>query len=85
MVANQPTLLGRIAITLAIIVPVGLILLIGTWGVILIPPIVVGSAAPLFVLNYIIWGHAFSLMYRDEAMMNVGNSAPTQNAAPEPI
>ena len=64
---HQPTLLGRISITLLFIivsVPVGFLLILGTWGTILVPFVVAFYAAPLFLLHYVVWGRALSRKLR---------------------
>jgi hypothetical protein len=60
---SKPTLLGRVAIMLAIVIigiPVAFILTLGTWGMIWIPLIVAAVAAPVFGLHYLTWGRHFS-------------------------
>jgi hypothetical protein len=64
----RPTFLGRLSIILLTIVfgvPVACILIIGTWGTILVPLVVAIYAAPLFLLNYVVWGHALSQKLRE--------------------
>jgi len=64
----KPTFLGRVSIVLLTIVfgiPIGCILIVGTWGTILVPLVVAIYAAPLFLLNYVVWGHAFSRALRE--------------------
>jgi len=70
MKAHKPTSLARLSITLLVVivgVPAAYILLIGTWGTILIPFIVALYAAPLFLLNYVIWGRWLLRRLRDAA------------------
>jgi hypothetical protein len=69
MPAREPTFLGRLSILLMVIifgVPAGWLLIIGTWGTILIPLVVAAYAAPLFALHYVVWGRALSRRLRQE-------------------
>ena len=69
MPARNPTFLGRLSIVLMVIifgVPVGWLLIIGTWGTILIPFVVTAYAAPIFALHYVVWGRALSRRLRLE-------------------
>ena len=63
MVRHQPTLLGRLSILLVVIVagvPAAFLLILGTWGTILIPLVVAAYAAPLFALHDVVWGRALT-------------------------
>ena len=63
MPVRKPTFLGQLSIVLTVIifgVPAGWLLIIGTWGAILIPFVVAAYAAPLFGLHYVVWGRALS-------------------------
>ena len=56
-------MLGRISIVLLVIivcVPTGYLLVLGTWGTILVPLVVACYATPLFLLHYVLWGRALS-------------------------
>jgi hypothetical protein len=70
MAAHRPTFLGRLSIALLIFVvgvPAGYLLILGTWGVVLVPLVVAVYAAPLFAFHYVLWGRAYSRRIRMEA------------------
>ncbi len=59
MSKHRPTLLGRIAITLAVLIigiPAAFFLIAGSWGLVLIPVVVAYYAYPWFFLNRLLWG-----------------------------
>ena len=63
MPKHQPTVLGRLSIGLLIVIvgiPAGFLLILETWGTVLILLVVAVYAAPLFLLHYLLWGRAFS-------------------------
>jgi hypothetical protein len=71
MPVHQPTVLGRISIALLVIivcVPTGFLLVLGTWGTILVPLVVAFYATPLFLLHYVVWGRAVSRKLRAAAI-----------------
>ena len=80
MATHKPTFLGRLSITLLILifgVPVGYLLLMFSWGVIGIPFVVALYAAPWFLLHYFVWGRAFSKQLEFETERTVGCSDST--------
>ena len=70
MPEHKSTFLGRLSVGLLIIVfgvPASWLLIIGTWGTILIPLVVAAWAAPLFAVHYVVWGRVLShRLRRDE-------------------
>jgi hypothetical protein len=86
MAKHKPTFLGRLSISLLVIIiglPIGYLLLIGTWGTIGIPFVVAIYAVPLFLLHYLVWGRAFSKRLDEEAQACVTSLNPNPDAPPE--
>jgi hypothetical protein len=85
MAEHGPTLLGRLAITLAIFVigiPAGFILIVGTYGTVLIPVIMGVLAVPVLAMQYIFWRCAFPQLLRgtlkvDDVPVNRLENPPT--------
>src|SRR5262245_21759249 len=77
MQRNRSTRLGNCATGLLIVVvglPIAYLLVVFSWGVVLVLVVVAVYAAPWFTLHYLVWGRAFGRKIRlEESAANISD------------